>query len=62
MKWLVYVPVKEVDGHQCFKVDAETEEEAIQNFKKGEGVYDSEELEVLSLDDWAAYAEKADDK
>lgn len=45
-KYRVMVDVTRVEGTQCFIVEANSEEEAAELFKQGEGEVEEEELEV----------------
>lgn len=51
MKYIIPVPVKAVHGEQRFIVEADSEEQALEIWKRTGGTLHSEEIEVTDLDD-----------
>lgn len=51
-KYIVQIPIKSAEGHQAFAVEANSENEAIEKVKSGEGEYSPEwsEVEVTDVD------------
>lgn len=47
--FLITSHVEDVQGYQLWRVDAKNEKDAISKFEKGEGLFISDELEVMSL-------------
>jgi hypothetical protein len=48
-RYLIEVPVENAKGFQIFRVEAESEDDALRRFRLGEGDFDCEEIEVTSL-------------
>ncbi len=49
-QYTVSVPVGTATGHQCFTVSANSEEEAIEAVKQGNGEFAFEEIEIQNLE------------
>jgi len=45
-RYYIQASVEHVTGWQIFTIEAKSEQDALEKFKKGEGEFDSEELEV----------------
>jgi hypothetical protein len=51
MKWDIIVPVKQVNGHQMWRVEADSKAQAIEKFRTDDDCeFLDDELEVVDLD------------
>lgn len=50
MRFIVYRDIEEVSGHECYSTEADTKEEALENFLAGKCRFEFQEIEVTQLE------------